>query len=515
MVKIMANIAVNEDQGHDSIQPYGMHVSSRYLDLTRRKLELTRLPRELQLPDSRRWEYGTPKAVLEPLIDFWLKQYDWRTQEALFNNALPQFRTTIRIPLRVHFVHKRSKHRNAIPLLFCHSWPSSFVELYKIVDALTDPVSLPSYGIGAQQAFHVVAPSIPGFGFSDASPVEGFGLRETAGAFDEVMSRLGYAKRGYVAHGAGWGFRICRALALYYPQHCLAVHTTNPSLPQPTIRRNPMLYLKYQIASFTHAKFSYLNFGYIPADFAPTPQTLKNTQSNELGASDGGFDAALASQYSQRSQTVSYSLCDSPIGLLACMLDALHSRSAGSTSHSQSPFLSLSELSQQASQQASRKASQQPATVDDEIELQIQPAPPAQIVLSPWHSETNGQDYTWAPTEILSWTMMQWLPGPEAGLRWLRQASHDSSHANPAFWETYSTVPLGISQFRPTRGSTESPLMWAEAVQNLAWAKRHPRSARWPAWEAPDLLVLDLRECFGSWVESGVVRVARDDAEDN
>lgn len=187
--------------------------------------------------------------VLEPLIDFWyvlsalkvrnlcgalnalhltyntirLKQYDWRTQEALFNNALPQFRTTIRIPghssltgselagtqpahspLRVHFVHKRSKHRNAIPLLFCHSWPSSFVELYKIVDALTDPVSLPSYGIGAQQAFHVVAPSIPGFGFSDASPVEGFGLRETAGAFDEVMSRLGYARRGYVVHGAGW-----------------------------------------------------------------------------------------------------------------------------------------------------------------------------------------------------------------------------------------------------------------------------------------------------------------------
>lgn len=515
MVKIMANIAVDEDQGHDSIQPYGMHVSSRYLDLTRRKLELTRLPRELQLPNSRRWEYGTPKAVLEPLIDFWLKRYDWRTQEALFNNALPQFRTT----LRVHFVHKRSKHRNAIPLLFCHGWPSSFIELYKIVDALTDPVSLPSYGIGAQQAFHVVAPSIPGFGFSDASPVEGFGLRGTAGAFDEVMSRLGYAKRGYVVHGAGWGFKICRALALYYPQHCLAVHTTNPSLPQPTMRRDPMVYLKYQIASFTHAKFSYLNFGYVPADFAPAPQTLKNTQSNELGASGGGFDAsdaALASQYSQRSQTVSYSLCDSPIGLLACMLDALHSRSAGSTfSLSQSPFLPLSELSQQASQQASRKASQQPATVDNEVELQIQPAPPAQIVLSPWHSETNGQDYTWAPTEILSWTMMQWLPGPEAGLRWLKQASHDSSHANPAFWETYSTVPLGISQFRPTRGSTESPLMWAETVQNLAWAKRHPRSARWPAWEAPDLLVLDLRECFGGWVESGVVRVARDDAEDN
>jgi pimeloyl-ACP methyl ester carboxylesterase len=104
--------------------------------------------------------------------------------------------------LRIHFVHKQSKHANAIPLLVCHSWPSSFIEVQKMIDALTDPYSLPSFGEGAQQAFHVVAPSIPGFGFSDASPESKFGVGETAYLFDQLMKTLGYGR--YVTHGAGW-----------------------------------------------------------------------------------------------------------------------------------------------------------------------------------------------------------------------------------------------------------------------------------------------------------------------
>lgn len=99
-------------------------------------------------------------------------------------------------------MHKRSKHTNAIPLLFCHTWPSSFIEVQRIIDALTDPHSLPSFGDGAQQAFHIVAPSIPGFGFSDASMSDDFGLAGTAGVFDGLMARLGYDR--YVAHGTGW-----------------------------------------------------------------------------------------------------------------------------------------------------------------------------------------------------------------------------------------------------------------------------------------------------------------------
>lgn len=99
-------------------------------------------------------------------------------------------------------MHKRSKHPNAIPLLICHSWPSSFIEVQRIINALTDPHSLPSFGQGAQQAFHVVAPSIPGFGFSDASSSLEFGVRQTAEVFDGLMGRLGYEH--YVAHGVGW-----------------------------------------------------------------------------------------------------------------------------------------------------------------------------------------------------------------------------------------------------------------------------------------------------------------------
>ena len=141
-----------------------------------------------------------------------LESYDWRTEEARLNTLLPQYRTTIKLSsprnpdtvqtLRVHFVHKRSTHQNAIPLLFCHTWPSSFIEVQKIIDALTDPQSLPSFGNGAQQAFHVVAPSIPGFGFSDASSVEAFGLEDTADTFAKLMHRLGYDR--YVTHGSGW-----------------------------------------------------------------------------------------------------------------------------------------------------------------------------------------------------------------------------------------------------------------------------------------------------------------------
>lgn len=99
-------------------------------------------------------------------------------------------------------MHNRSSHSNAVPLLFCHGWPGSFAEVSKVIEALANPVTMPSIGVGAHQAFHVIAPSIPGFGFSDASPLEGFGPRATADMFDALMKRLGYNE--YIVHGAGW-----------------------------------------------------------------------------------------------------------------------------------------------------------------------------------------------------------------------------------------------------------------------------------------------------------------------
>ncbi|KAH7135060.1 Alpha/Beta hydrolase protein [Dendryphion nanum] len=490
----------------EAVQPYSMHVSSKYLELTNKKLQLTRLPREIELPDEKRWDYGTPKSVLEPLLDFWLEKYDWRTQEQLFNTTLPQFRTTVKSPppstdaagtsssLRIHFVHKRSTHKDAIPLLFCHTWPASFIEVHKIIDALTEPQSLPGYDSGAQVAFHVVAPSIPGFGFSDSSSHYDFGARQTADAFHQVMETLGYTT--YVSHGTGWGFNVCRALALGYPQSCMAVHTANPSFAEPTMRRTPAAWMKYQVARWTRGKISSLNFGYLPAEVEASEYTEQGSvQKTQLTGTHKELGIpTLASLHAQRPQTLAFSLCDSPIGLLASLLDSVHTRDSSGASlpaRAQSPFLSPSELEMQEVQEIRHARS------------------------SRHESEIKAQSYTWTPTELLNWTMLQWLPGPEASLRWLRCASVEASTTS-AFSTAYCEVPLGISSFRGGDGGSTSdnrnssskrrraahtPLMWGSAVWNLVWTKRHQhRASISAAWEAADLLVVDMREYFGSVV---------------
>lgn len=143
-----------------------------------------------------------------------MEEYDWRAQETIFNNNLPQFRATIgsetssssnrgdQGKVRLHFTHKRSPAQRTIPLLFCHGWPPSFTEVIKIIEPLSDPISTPPRGSQDALGFHVVAPSIPGFGFSDISSDESFGLRKTAEIFDTLMKQLGYQE--YVAYGGDW-----------------------------------------------------------------------------------------------------------------------------------------------------------------------------------------------------------------------------------------------------------------------------------------------------------------------
>ncbi|KAJ9629800.1 hypothetical protein H2203_002181 [Taxawa tesnikishii (nom. ined.)] len=193
-----------------------MHVSQRYLDLTQQKLQLARLPRE---PPAFTQGYGVRRAELEPLLDFWLESYDCRAQEEMYNNRLPQYRTNITYiqkphheatSLRVHFVHRKSTFANAVPLLVCHDWGSSFIEVSKMIDTLCEPISTPPLGNVDVQAFHVVCPSIPGFGFSDASPNEAFGLQGTAEVFRLLMERLGYER--FLLHGSGWYVLVGNAL---------------------------------------------------------------------------------------------------------------------------------------------------------------------------------------------------------------------------------------------------------------------------------------------------------------
>lgn len=212
-------------------------------------------------------------------------------------------------------MHKRSKHKDAIPLLFCHTWPSSFIEAQRILDALSDPHSLPSFGDGAQQAFHVVVPSIPGFGFSDASLSEEFGLDGTARVFNQLMHQLGYEQ--YVAHGTGWsvccqstvtskpltrlrGFSICRALALQNPQYCLAVHTTNPSFVKPTYKRGPLVYAKYRIAQLTRAKIAFLSLATRPQKFKETPNRSTQRWSRTLSTLRGHLHYTDCTRFDRR-----------------------------------------------------------------------------------------------------------------------------------------------------------------------------------------------------------------------
>lgn len=184
------------------INPYRIHVSQRYLDLTRQKLELTRLPRE---PRSAHGvmtaDVGVTKSTLEPLVDHWLEDYNWREQETKFNDGLPQFRAAVG-GTRLHYIHRTSSASNAIPLLFVHGWPDSFLTVAPMIDALCEPVSSPSKTQPGPPAFHVVAPTIPGFGFSDNVTEEGNNFHSTAEMFDGLMKRIGYMQ--YMVHGSGW-----------------------------------------------------------------------------------------------------------------------------------------------------------------------------------------------------------------------------------------------------------------------------------------------------------------------
>jgi pimeloyl-ACP methyl ester carboxylesterase len=182
---------------------------------------------------------GTPVNEVQRLIDHWLHKYDWRTHEAQLN-ALPQFTLPVEIEgfdiLTIHFVHKRSASPNAVPLLFIHGWPGHFHEVSKILPLLTDPPA-------GEQAFHVVAPSIPGFGFSTNPSVKGYNIAKIAETFDKLMHALGYDK--YVAQGGDWGSTISRMLGIEFTKTCRAAHVNLlRGVEPPRWYRNPWVWFK-------------------------------------------------------------------------------------------------------------------------------------------------------------------------------------------------------------------------------------------------------------------------------
>jgi pimeloyl-ACP methyl ester carboxylesterase len=246
----------------NDIRPYRIHVPQADLDDLADRLARTRWPDELP---GAGWDYGIPLSRVRELVERWRTDYDWRVHEAALN-AYPQFVTEID-GQRVHFLHVRSANPDALPLVLLHGWPGSVLEFLDMIEPLTD-------------RFHLVIPSIPGFGFSGVTGERGWDLRRIARAFAELMTRLGYPRFG--AHGGDWGSGVARALGAEAPDRVVGVHINYLPTPGPTAGLS-----------------------------APDRERVERTMA--FAANRPGYQVLHAT----RPQTVSYALTDSPVGQLA------------------------------------------------------------------------------------------------------------------------------------------------------------------------------------------------------
>jgi len=201
-----------------TIRPFEVHVPEEDLADLRRRVAATQWPEKETVADQ---SQGVPLAMIQELARYWGTGYDWRTCEAALN-ALPQFITEID-ELDIHFIHVRSQHEDALPLIVNHGWPGSIIEQLKIIGPLTDPTA---HGASAADAFHLVIPSMPGYGFSGKPTTTGWGPERMGRAWAELMPRLGYTR--YVAQGGDWGAFVVDQMGLQAPEGLLAIHTNMP-----------------------------------------------------------------------------------------------------------------------------------------------------------------------------------------------------------------------------------------------------------------------------------------------
>jgi pimeloyl-ACP methyl ester carboxylesterase len=201
------------------IRPFHVDIPEEALEDLRRRIAATNWPEKETVGDQ---SQGVPLAMIQKLARYWMTDYDWRICEANLN-ALPQFVTEID-GLNFHFIHARSQHEDALPLIINHGWPGSVIEQLKIIDPLVNPTA---YGAGASDAFHVVVPSMPGYGFSGKPTSTGWGPERMGQAWAELMKRLGYSR--YVAQGGDWGAFVVDQMGLQAPAGLLAIHSNMPA----------------------------------------------------------------------------------------------------------------------------------------------------------------------------------------------------------------------------------------------------------------------------------------------
>jgi microsomal epoxide hydrolase len=256
------------------IHPFRIDIPDADLDDLRTRLARTRWPDELP---GAGWEYGIPLSYVRDLAEYWRTGYDWRAHERRLN-GFPQFTTVIQ-DQRVHFLHVRSPEPDALPLIMTHGWPGSVVEFTELIGPLTDPRA---HGGDPADAFHLVVPSIPGYGFSGPTHERGWDVHRVAVAWDELMTRLGYQRYG--AQGGDWGSSISRELGITAPEHVAGVHL-NMLIPQGEVD---------------------------PADLTEVEKGRLERQ-RQFRSTGMGYGMIQ----STRPQTLAYGLTDSPAGQLA------------------------------------------------------------------------------------------------------------------------------------------------------------------------------------------------------
>ncbi len=263
----------------DGVTPFRIDTSDADLRDLRERLERTRWPDGETVED---WSQGVPLAYLKDLCGYWADGYDWRATERRLN-VLPQFRTIID-GLGIHFLHVRSLHAEALPLVITHGWPGSIIEFLKVIGPLTDPTA---HGAAAVDAFHVICPSLPGYGFSDKPAQPGWGVERIAAAWTVLMARLGYDRYG--AQGSDWGTSVSASLGQHDPSHVVGIHLTPPLAP-------------------------------------PDPATFDDLTERERTAlasleHSAEWDSGYSEEQATRPQTIGYALVDSPVALCAWIIE--------------------------------------------------------------------------------------------------------------------------------------------------------------------------------------------------
>jgi epoxide hydrolase len=270
---------VVEETLMDHIEPFRIDISDDELADLQRRLRATRWP-DPETPND--WSQGIPLAYVQEVCRYWAEEYDWRATETRLNQ-LDQFRTQLD-GLGIHFLHIRSPHDHALPLVMTHGWPGSIVEFLKVIEPLTDPTA---HGGEAADAFHLVCPTLPGYGFSDKPTEPGWNIERIARTWSQLMRRLDYER--YVAQGGDWGAAVTTSIGLQDTEHCLGIHLNMPMV-------------------------------------TPDRDTMDDLTEREQDALAGrkyyvDWDSGYSKQQSTRPQTVGYGLTDSPAGQAAWILE--------------------------------------------------------------------------------------------------------------------------------------------------------------------------------------------------